>query len=101
MSISCITYQELHEGLGQGLVQSRRPLPGQWPAAAALQPGLVPVLGVEVEHGGDDLEDVGPLLGVGGHVADHEVLDEALVHLARAVVRRRADLVLEELISAH
>ena len=35
-----------------------------------------------------------PLGGVGGRVAHHEVLDEALVHLARAVVGRRADLVL-------
>ena len=51
--------------------------------------------GVEVEDGGDHPEDVRPFCCVGGGVADDEVLDEALVHLARAVVRRGADLVLD------
>ena len=40
-------------------------------------------------------EDVRPLCRVGGGVSDDEVLDEVLVHLARAVVRGGADLILD------
>ena len=52
---------------------------------APVEAGLLPLLAVEVEDGGDDAEDVGLLAGVGGDVADDEVLDEALVDLSRVV----------------